>query len=62
MQQSIEQSQTPTMGVTINTKSATTTTEPPPKNGQRPKPQWGGGGVGLKCILLVPNLHPRFCC
>ena len=20
------------------------------------------GGEGLKCILLVPNLRPRFCC
>ena len=23
---------------------------------------WGGGGGGLKCILLVPNRRPRFCC
>ena len=23
---------------------------------------WGGGGGGVKCILLVPNLRPRFCC
>ena len=22
----------------------------------------GVGGGGLKCILLVPNLRPRFCC
>ena len=22
----------------------------------------GGWGGGLKCILLVPNLRPRFCC
>ena len=22
----------------------------------------GGGGGGAKCILLVPNLRPRFCC
>ena len=22
----------------------------------------GGGDGGLKCILLVSNLHPRFCC
>ena len=54
VQQNIEQLQTPTMGVTISKKS--TTTEPPPSNGQQPKPR------GLKCILLVPNLRPRFCC
>ena len=36
VQQNIEQSQTPTMGGTINKKS--TTTEPPPQNGQQPKP------------------------
>ena len=22
----------------------------------------GGGGVGVKSILLTPNLHPRFKC
>ena len=31
-----KQLQTPTMGVPINNKSATT--EPPPENGQQPKP------------------------
>ena len=55
VQQNMEQLQTPTMGLTINKKS--TTTEPPPENGQRPQPPGG-----LKCILLVPNLRPRFCC
>ena len=39
VQQNTEQSQTPTMGVTINKKS--TTTEPPPQNGQQPKPPEG---------------------
>ena len=42
------------MRVTINKKS--TTTDPPPKHGQQPKSPGGGGG-GLKCNLLVPNLH-----
>ena len=39
VQQNIEQSQTPTMGVTINKKS--TTTEPRPQNGQQHKPSGG---------------------
>ena len=38
-QQNIEQSQNPTMGVTINNES--TTTEPPALNGQQPKPLGG---------------------
>ena len=55
VQQNIEQLQTPTMGVTINKKvnnNRTTTLE-------RTAALATGG---LKCILLVPNLRPRFCC
>ena len=55
-QQNIEQLQNPTMGVTID--NVLTTTEPPPLNSQQLKPLGGG----LKCILLVPILRPRFCC
>ena len=62
MENSVEQDQTApkgkehsqAMGATIDNES--TTTEPPPKDGQQPKP------LGLKCILLVPNFCPRFCC
>ena len=57
VQQNIEQLKTPTMGVTINNKS--TTTEPSSNDGQQPKP---AGRRGLKCILLVPNIRPRYCC
>ena len=54
----IEQLQNPTMGVKINNESKAT--ELASLDGQQPKPLGGGGG-GLKCILLVPNLRPRFC-
>ena len=56
-----EQLQNPTMGVTINDES--TAKEPSPKNRQQLNPLGGGGGGGgLKCNLLLPNIHPRFCC
>ena len=55
VQQNIEQLQTPTMGVTINKKSTT-------RRDSSLSHRGGGGGEGLKCILLVPNLRPRFCC
>ena len=59
-QQNIEQLHNPTMDVTINNES--TTTEPPSLNGQQPiAKQLEGGGGGLKCILLVPNLCSRYC-
>ena len=53
-QQNIEQLQNPTKGATLNNES--TTTEPPPYTDSS-QSHWG-----LKCILLVPNLCPRFCC
>ena len=39
VRQNREQLQTPTIGETLNKKSATT--EPPPQNGQQPKPPGG---------------------
>ena len=42
-----------TIRATINNLS--TTTESLPQKSQQPK-------VGAKCIFLVPNPRPRFCC
>ena len=46
------------MGVTINNES-TTTVEVHGLRMDSSLSHWVGGG--LKCILLVPNLRPRFC-
>ena len=54
-QQNIEQLQNPTIGVTINIEinnNRTTALERAAAKATR----------GLKFILLVPNLRPRFCC
>ena len=60
VKQNIEQLQTPTMELIIQTKSQQQQNRClRPK--QEPKPSVGGGGGG-KCILLVPNIRPRFCC
>ena len=38
-----------------------TVDNPVASRGRAAQPSGGGGG-GLKCILLVPNLRPRVCC
>ena len=48
------------MGALINKYS--TTTEPPPKNGQQPNATGMGLNACSLTFLLVPNLHPIFCC
>ena len=49
VRRNIEQLQTPTIFTTKRSQHQ--------QNGQQPKPPGGG----LKCILLEPNLRPRFC-
>ena len=54
-QQNMEQLQNPTMGVTTNQQ----------QQNHRLRTDSGLSyweGWGFKCILLVPNLRPRFCC
>ena len=54
-QQKIEQLQNPTVGVAINNDQQ--------QQDHRLRAAIANAtGCGLKCILLVPNLRPRFCC
>ena len=55
--QNIEQLQNPTIGVTINNEETTVQQQ----QNHRLEQTAAKATRGLKCVLLVPNLHPRFC-
>ena len=53
-QLNMEQTQNPTMGVTVNNEST--------KHNLHLRTDSSLATGMFRCILLVPNLHPRSCC